>query len=71
MKNNVKTTQRFTWIDADTKENKHYLLMPNEVKEIEQYLENFPERNLLNAFAHFTGKNYMQVTNLKLEVIYY
>lgn len=67
----MKSTQRFLWLDPTTKEEKHYLLMPSEVGEFKNYVDLFPETKMLGAFVRLTGKNPMNVTNLRLEIIYY
>lgn len=71
----LRSTQRFTYQLKNRElenDSVFFLLMPNEVEEIKTYLTNFPEKSLADAFQRFTGKGNMEnITNVKLEVIYY
>jgi hypothetical protein len=65
----MKTTQRFLYNFDGL--NKGFLLMPDEVSEVKNYLSNFPEKTLEDAFERISGLNKELVSNVRLEVIYY
>lgn len=65
---NLKMIPKFTY--DYLQENKHFLLMPNEVLLIKNYLSIFPEKNLKDAFYWFTGSDKKDVENVKLIIEY-
>jgi hypothetical protein len=65
----MKTTQKFVYIINEIE--KGWLLMPNEVEQIKNYLELFPEKSMKDAFEWFTGKVDENINNVKLVVSYF